>query len=105
MRFFCNEFSEWGAFQNPTQCTKSRILIQKFVKKRAAVSRRPIEKWIQQIDYFESLIKQFIVFIAFRWVPTLTSEDVADRIISSILRREKTVIIPSYLQFMLAMKW
>ncbi|KAG4073001.1 hypothetical protein HA402_009420 [Bradysia odoriphaga] len=40
-----------------------------------------------------------------RWVPTLTSEDVADRIIGSILRREKTVIIPSYLQFMLAMKW
>lgn len=49
-------------------------------------------------------IKQ-VALIHFRWVPTLSSEDVADRIILSILRREKSVVMPSYLQFMLAVMW
>uniref|UniRef100_A0A1L8DJ28 Hydroxysteroid 17-beta dehydrogenase 11 n=1 Tax=Nyssomyia neivai TaxID=330878 RepID=A0A1L8DJ28_9DIPT len=40
-----------------------------------------------------------------RWVPTLKSEDVADRIISAIRRNEKLAIVPSYLRFMLALKW
>lgn len=40
-----------------------------------------------------------------RWVPTLTSEDVADRIITAIQKKEKLVIIPGYLQIMLCIKW
>lgn len=40
-----------------------------------------------------------------RWVPTLNSEDVADRIILSIQKMEKTVIMPGYLKFMLTLKW
>ncbi|XP_055711106.1 estradiol 17-beta-dehydrogenase 11 isoform X1 [Phlebotomus papatasi] len=40
-----------------------------------------------------------------RWVPTLKSEDVADRIIAAIRRNEKLAIVPSYLRFMLALKW
>lgn len=40
-----------------------------------------------------------------RWVPTLTSEDVADRVISAIQRNEKLAIIPRYLQLMLCVKW
>lgn len=40
-----------------------------------------------------------------RWVPTLTSEDVADRIIRAIQKKEKLVVIPGYLQFMLCIKW
>lgn len=40
-----------------------------------------------------------------RWVPTLTSEEVADRIVTSIQKQEKTAIIPRYLQFMLCIKW
>lgn len=41
----------------------------------------------------------------FRWVPTLTSDDVADRVISAIQRKEKLAIIPRYLQLMLCVKW
>lgn len=40
-----------------------------------------------------------------RWVSTLTSEEVADRIIVAILRREKYVILPGFLRFMLTVKW
>lgn len=40
-----------------------------------------------------------------RWVPTLTSEEVADRVIQAILRREKYVILPGFLRFMLSVKW
>lgn len=40
-----------------------------------------------------------------RWVPTLTSDDVADRIVRAIQKKEKLVVLPSYLQFMLCIKW
>lgn len=40
-----------------------------------------------------------------RWVPTLTSENVADRIVRAIQKKEKLVVMPSYLQFMLCIKW
>ncbi|XP_055295475.1 short-chain dehydrogenase/reductase family 16C member 6 [Sitodiplosis mosellana] len=40
-----------------------------------------------------------------RWVPTLTSDDVADRVVSAIQRKEKLAIIPRYLQLMLCVKW
>lgn len=40
-----------------------------------------------------------------RWVPTLDSNDVADRIIESVQKNEKYAIIPGYLRVMLAMKW
>lgn len=40
-----------------------------------------------------------------RWVPTLTSEDVADRVIHAIQYKEKLAIIPRYLQLMLCVKW
>lgn len=40
-----------------------------------------------------------------RWVPTLTSENVADRIIIAIQKKEKLVVMPGYLQFMLCIKW
>lgn len=43
--------------------------------------------------------------VLFRWVPTLTSEDVADRVIHAIQYREKLAIIPRYLQLMLCVKW
>lgn len=44
-------------------------------------------------------------FFPNRWVPTLTSDDVADRIVSAIQKKEKLAIIPRYLQFMLCVKW
>jgi all-trans-retinol dehydrogenase (NAD+) len=40
-----------------------------------------------------------------RWVPTLNSETVADRIIVAIETNEKCAIIPGYLRIMLAFKW
>lgn len=40
-----------------------------------------------------------------RWVQTLNPEDVADRIVEAIRRNEKIAIVPSYLKFMLIMKW
>lgn len=40
-----------------------------------------------------------------RWVPTLTSEQVADRIVTAIQKKEKIAVIPRYLQFMLCIKW
>lgn len=40
-----------------------------------------------------------------RWVPTLTSENVADRILIAIQKKEKSVVMPGYLQFMLCIKW
>lgn len=40
-----------------------------------------------------------------RWVPTLNSNDVADRIITAIKKNEKCAIIPGYLKIMLAVKW
>lgn len=43
--------------------------------------------------------------VNFRWVPTLTSDDVADRVVSAIQRKEKLAIIPRYLQLMLCVKW
>lgn len=45
------------------------------------------------------------IFQIFRWVPTLTSDDVADRIVSAIQKKEKLAVIPGYLQFMLCIKW
>lgn len=40
-----------------------------------------------------------------RWVPTLKSEDVANRIILAIKKNEKCVIVPGYLTVMLVCKW
>ncbi|XP_035783341.1 short-chain dehydrogenase/reductase family 16C member 6-like [Anopheles albimanus] len=40
-----------------------------------------------------------------RWVPTLDSNDVADKIIEGVQRNDKYVIIPGYLRLMLAIKW
>uniref|UniRef100_A0AAG5DE78 Ketoreductase domain-containing protein n=1 Tax=Anopheles atroparvus TaxID=41427 RepID=A0AAG5DE78_ANOAO len=40
-----------------------------------------------------------------RWVPTLDSNDVADKIIEGVQKNEKYVIIPGYLRLMLAIKW
>ncbi|XP_058450993.1 short-chain dehydrogenase/reductase family 16C member 6 [Malaya genurostris] len=40
-----------------------------------------------------------------RWVPTLDSNDVADKIIDAVRRNEKYIIIPGYLHLMLAIKW
>ncbi|XP_055541727.1 estradiol 17-beta-dehydrogenase 11 [Wyeomyia smithii] len=40
-----------------------------------------------------------------RWVPTLDSNDVADKIIDAVRKNEKYAIIPGYLQLMLAIKW
>lgn len=44
-------------------------------------------------------------FCNFRWVPTLTSDQVADRVVQSIQRKDKIAIIPRYLQIMLCIKW
>ena len=35
----------------------------------------------------------------------MNPEDVADRIVEAIRRNEKIAIVPSYLKFMLIMKW
>ncbi|XP_034474191.1 estradiol 17-beta-dehydrogenase 11 [Drosophila innubila] len=40
-----------------------------------------------------------------RWVPTLNSNDVADRVISAIKKNEKLAVIPGFLKFMLSFKW
>ncbi|XP_052868816.1 short-chain dehydrogenase/reductase family 16C member 6 [Anopheles cruzii] len=40
-----------------------------------------------------------------RWVPTLDSNEVADKIIEGVQRNDKYVIIPGYLRLMLAIKW
>lgn len=40
-----------------------------------------------------------------RWVPTLTSEDVADRVVVAIQNKEKVAVLPGYLKFMLCVKW
>lgn len=41
----------------------------------------------------------------YRWVNTLNSNDVADRIIDSVRKNEKMALIPWYFSFMLAFKW
>lgn len=55
--------------------------------------------------FIKRMIKIIHIFILFRWVPTLTSDQVADRIISAIQKREKIAVIPRYLQIMLCIKW
>lgn len=40
-----------------------------------------------------------------RWVNTLNSNDVADRIIDAVRKNEKLALIPWYFSFMLAFKW
>ncbi|KAL7741302.1 hypothetical protein ACLKA6_013751 [Drosophila palustris] len=40
-----------------------------------------------------------------RWVPTLNSNDVADRVIAAIKKNEKLAVIPGFLKFMLSLKW
>lgn len=40
-----------------------------------------------------------------RWVPTLDSNTVADKIIEAVQKNEKYAIIPGYLRAMLAIKW
>lgn len=43
--------------------------------------------------------------IFFRWVPTLQSNTVADRVIEAVRKNEKYCIMPGYLRLMLAVKW
>lgn len=50
-------------------------------------------------------IIMFSCLYANRWVPTLTSDDVADRIIVAIQNKAKLAVIPGYLQIMLCAKW
>lgn len=40
-----------------------------------------------------------------RWVNTLNSNDVADRVIDAVRKNEKHAVIPGYFCLMLAMKW
>lgn len=40
-----------------------------------------------------------------RWVNTLDSNNVADRIIDAVRKNEKLALIPWYFSFMLAFKW
>ncbi|XP_063701324.1 short-chain dehydrogenase/reductase family 16C member 6 [Culicoides brevitarsis] len=40
-----------------------------------------------------------------RWVPTLDSNHVADRIISGVRKNHKCVIVPEYFRWMLIIKW
>lgn len=57
------------------------------------------------VNVIESTGSNCNFFPIYRWVPTLTSDDVADRIVSAIQKKEKLAVIPGYLQFMLCIKW
>lgn len=39
------------------------------------------------------------------WIPSLTSDSVADRVVSAIQRRDQIAIIPQFMQYMLPLKW
>lgn len=41
----------------------------------------------------------------YRWVTTLNSNDVADRIIEAVRKNERYTIIPGYFRLMLCLKW
>lgn len=63
-------------------------------------------------DFFSSKLKKkssyyFSIFLQFisRWVGTLNSNDVADRIVLAVRRNEKMALIPWYFSFMLAFKY
>jgi all-trans-retinol dehydrogenase (NAD+) len=43
--------------------------------------------------------------ISFRFVPTLSPDEVADRVITAMRCNEDYAIIPSYFQVLLAAKW
>jgi all-trans-retinol dehydrogenase (NAD+) len=43
--------------------------------------------------------------ITFRWVNTLNSNDVADRIIDAVRKNEKFTLIPKWFCILLAVKW
>lgn len=49
-------------------------------------------------------VKGIIEYI-FRYIPTLSPNAVADRIIMAMRCNEKYAIIPGYLQILLALKW
>lgn len=54
--------------------------------------------------YFLTNLSQRELF-EIRFIPTLSSNEVADRVLSAMRCNEKFAIIPSYLQVLLAAKW
>lgn len=54
---------------------------------------------------FSLKFEQNIIVLFLRWVPTLDSNTVADRIISGVSKNHKYVIVPEYFRFMLILKW
>ena len=52
------------------------------------------------------MIYIYISVLAFlRFLPRLTPNKVADRIVTAVRCNEKVVIIPGYMRFLLAAKW
>jgi len=43
--------------------------------------------------------------VSSKWVPTLNSEEVADRVVEAIRKNEKVAIVPGYLKLLLGIKW
>lgn len=55
-----------------------------------------------------TFIRKLLIFFTFlicRWVSTLNSNDVADRIVVAVRRNKKMELIPWHFNLMLALKW